>query len=167
MGGQGESQRLPDTANYETRLYPCKEGDVTSSGEQDSLKDSLGEYDTRLYPCKEGDVTSSGKQDSIKDSLSEYDTRPHPCKQGDVFEVQGGSGAYRTPRVRGVTPVKPIVIRTRIFVSSTRKKKPENLRKSSIEEKKYAKIREKAEYFPCRGWSVTKKELLVTSGKDD
>ena len=38
---------------------------MTSSGEQDSIKKSLGEYDSRLYPCKEGDVTSSGEQDSI------------------------------------------------------------------------------------------------------
>ena len=136
---------------------------MISSGEQDSVKDSLGEYDTRLYPCKEGDVTSSGEQDGLKDSLGEYDTRLHPCEEGDVFEVQGGSGDYRTPRVRGVTPMKPIMIRTRIFVSSTRKKKPESSTKSSIEEEKYAKIRQNAKFFPRGRWSVTKNELLVTT----
>ena len=110
-------------------------------------------------------MTSSGEQDGLKDSLGEYDIRLHPCEEGDVFEVQGGSGDYRTPRVRGVTPMKPIMIRTRIFVSSTRKKKPESLRKSSIEEKKYAKIRAKAKFFPLREWSVSKKHFLETSGQ--
>ena len=53
----------------DNRLYPCMEGDVTSSGEKDKLENFLAEYDIRLLPCKEGDVTSSGEQDSLKFSL--------------------------------------------------------------------------------------------------
>ena len=47
---------------------------MTSSGEQDSIKDSLGEYDSRIYPCKEGDVTSSGEQGSLRNSQGEGTT---------------------------------------------------------------------------------------------
>ena len=94
-----------------------------------------------------------------------YDTRPHPCKQGDVTESQGSREASRVPRVRGVTPMKPITIKTRIFVSSSRKRKQECSRKESSEEEKMPKIRQSAKFFPRRGWSVTEKELLVTSGE--
>ena len=182
-GEGGQSQRLPDSPSswyslsgeqgslkdslgeYDIRLSPCKEGDVTNSGEQESLKDFLSEYDIRLSPCKKGDVTSSGEQESLKDSLGEYDTRLHPCEEGDVLEVQGGSGDYKTPRVSGVTPMKPIMFRTRIFVSSSRRKKPESSTRSSVEEEKYPKIRQNGKFFPRGRWNVTEKELLVTSGQ--
>ena len=64
FGLSGEQNSLKE-------LLPCKEGDMTSSGEQYSIKDSLGEYDFRLYPCKEGDVTSSGEQGSLRNSQGE------------------------------------------------------------------------------------------------
>ena len=95
----------------------------------------------------------------------QFDNRPHPCKEGDVFKSQEGIAVYRTPRVKGVTPVKPIVIKSRIFVSSSRKRKSESSTKSSMEEEKFAKICQKAKFFPFREWSVSKKDFLETSGQ--
>ena len=51
---------------------------MTSSGEQYKLEDSLGEYDIRLLPCKEGDVTSSGEQGSLRNSQGEGTTASQP-----------------------------------------------------------------------------------------
>ena len=73
------------------------------SGEQESLKVSLGEYDNRLLPCKEGDVTSSGEQDSLKVYPGEYDTRLLPCKEGDVTNSLGEYGSLRNSRGEGAT----------------------------------------------------------------
>ena len=56
---------------------------MTSSGEQDCIKDSLGEYDFRLYPCKEGDVTSSGEQGSLGNSQGEG-AQPHNFEHMNV-----------------------------------------------------------------------------------
>ena len=51
---------------------PLSVGDNISHslGEYDSRL-SVGEHDIKLLPCKEGDVTGSGEQDSIKDYLGE------------------------------------------------------------------------------------------------
>ena len=123
------------------------------------------QFEVRLLRGARQPPELPGDEDRARDSLAaaRFDNRPHPCKQGDVFKSQGGSAAYRTPRVKGVTPMIPITIKTRIFVSSTRKKKPESSRKRYSEEEKTAKICKKSKFFPLREWSVSKKDFLETS----
>ena len=78
---------------------------------------------------------------------------------------QGEQGSLQNSGVRGVTPIKTITFKTRVFVSSSRKKKQEDLRIKSIEEAKTPKIWQMCNFFPFRGWSVSKKDFLETSGQ--
>ena len=75
LWGRGESQRLPDAAHYNTRLLPCKQGDVTKlrgAGQPQELPGRVRHQAPSLQ--RGGRDQLSGEQGSLRNSQGEGTT---------------------------------------------------------------------------------------------